>query len=497
MNETTPRAQVWNSLAALAFLLTAMIAGYVNIGWPPVIIVGGSGLVGFGFWQRTYLKRPIDPGVILPLFLLTVAALDVHMAEEYLTKFGPAMSRLFDISWTERSFLLIFAFVGPTLYALTALGLFYRVPFAGFLAWFIFIGPGVAEFTHFIFPRIRPAIGPTLAENISTHVSNGRFVADMPNYWLGLTGRYYFPGLYTAVLPMIPGIWAIYRLTRSRAAVPALLLLFSVLATASAGASSPRRAQPPAALPEYSLTFRVLPDDHRLQVTGTVRMASASAARREIVLALGERMDQLRVEVVEPSSSAGWPRLERVEGSGGNVKWVVRPLRPIPPGQSILLRFSYAGGGEVATMYYVGPEIAFASAWVTDWYPLVEGGSDKGTGVVTVLVPAGWTVATGGVRRSAPKEEAQGTFRSAILHPTYFTFAAGKYTVVRHDGAVPVSAYLLARPRAQPSVVSPRSRIANSTGAIHGGGAGGVRRLASGRNHRGSGSRQASAHDRL
>jgi hypothetical protein len=51
--------------------------------------------------------------VILPLFLLTVAALDVHMAEEYLTKFGPAMSRLFDISWTEQSFLLIFAFVGP------------------------------------------------------------------------------------------------------------------------------------------------------------------------------------------------------------------------------------------------------------------------------------------------------------------------------------------------------------------------------------------------
>jgi hypothetical protein len=45
--------------------------------------------------------------VSLPLFLLTVAVLDVHMAEEYLTSFGPAMSRLFDISWTEQSFLLI------------------------------------------------------------------------------------------------------------------------------------------------------------------------------------------------------------------------------------------------------------------------------------------------------------------------------------------------------------------------------------------------------
>jgi hypothetical protein len=52
--------------------------------------------------------------VVAVLFLLTVAALDVHMAEEYLARFGPAMSRLFDISWTERSFLLIFAFVGPS-----------------------------------------------------------------------------------------------------------------------------------------------------------------------------------------------------------------------------------------------------------------------------------------------------------------------------------------------------------------------------------------------
>jgi hypothetical protein len=215
--ETTPRARRWNSVAAVGFLLTAMTAAYLTIGWPPVIIVGGSGLVGFGLWQRTYLKRPTDPAIILPLFLLTVAALEVHMAEEYVTGFGPAMSRLFDISWTERSFLLIFAFVGPSLYALTALGLFYRVPFAGFLAWFIFIGPGAAEFTHFIFPLLEPAINPTVAADISTEVSNGRFVADMPNYWIGVTGRYYFSGLYTAVLPMIPGISAIYHLTRDRA----------------------------------------------------------------------------------------------------------------------------------------------------------------------------------------------------------------------------------------------------------------------------------------
>jgi hypothetical protein len=213
--ETSERTRVLSLVAAVAFVVVAMTAGYVNIGLPPVVIVGGSGVIALVMWMRTYLRRPLDPDIMLPLFLLTVAALEFHMAEEYLTGFGPAMSRLFDISWTERSFLMIFAFVGPTLYALTALGLYYRIPLAGFLAWFIFIGPGVAEFTHFIFPLLRPAIAPDLPDRLSQVVSNGRFVADMPNYYVKTTGAYYFSGMYTALLPMIPGIWAIRRTIRA------------------------------------------------------------------------------------------------------------------------------------------------------------------------------------------------------------------------------------------------------------------------------------------
>jgi predicted NBD/HSP70 family sugar kinase len=213
--ETPRRARILSIVAALAFAATTMIAGYRNIGLPPVVIVGGSSAIALVMWVRTYLRKPLDPDVILPLFLLTVAALEVHMAEEYLTGFGPAMSRLFDISWTERSFLMVFAFVGPALYALTALGLYYKVPLAGFLAWFIFIGPGVAEFTHFIFPLLRPAIAPDLPGTISQAVSNGRFVAGMRNYYVHTTGVYYFSGMYTAVLPMIPGILAIRRVIRA------------------------------------------------------------------------------------------------------------------------------------------------------------------------------------------------------------------------------------------------------------------------------------------
>jgi hypothetical protein len=218
--ETSNRTRILSVIAAAAFALTTMMLGYRTIGLPPVVIVGGSSAVALVMWIKYYLRKPLAPDVILPLFLLTVAALEIHMAEEYLTGFGPAMSRLFDISWTERSFLIVFAFIGPALYSLTALGLYYRVPFAGFLAWFIFIGPGVAEFTHFIFPLLQPAIRPELPGAISQAVSNGRFVADMRNYYVGTTGRYYFPGMYTAVLPMIPGIWAIVRMVRARAPEP-------------------------------------------------------------------------------------------------------------------------------------------------------------------------------------------------------------------------------------------------------------------------------------
>jgi hypothetical protein len=214
--ETRKKTQILSIAAALSLALGLMAAAYRSIGLTPVVIVGGSSLIGLVIWMRTYLKRPIDPRIILPPFLLTVAGLELHMAEEYFTGFGPAMSRLFDISWTEQSFLLVFTCVGPAVYSLTALGLFYRVPLAGFVAWFIFIGPGTAEFTHFIFPLLEPALHAHVREPISQVVSNGNFVADMQNYWLQTTGSYYFPGMYTAVLPMIPGMWAIARVLKAQ-----------------------------------------------------------------------------------------------------------------------------------------------------------------------------------------------------------------------------------------------------------------------------------------
>jgi hypothetical protein len=212
--ETTKRTQITSILIAAIFIIVAGIQAYRNIGLPVVIIVGGSGVAGFFLWYKTYLKWPVDPAIILPLFLLTVAALEIHMCEEYLTGFGPAMSRLFDITWSEKTFLMIFAFIGPVLYTFTALGLYKRVPIAGYVACFIFIGPGVAEFSHFIFPFLKPDLLPDLNATISQNVK-GAYISGMHNYWYKTTGHFYFAGMYTAILPMIPGIYAIRTLIKA------------------------------------------------------------------------------------------------------------------------------------------------------------------------------------------------------------------------------------------------------------------------------------------
>src|SRR5699024_3817858 len=86
-------------------------------------------------------------------------------------------------------------------------------PLAGFIAWFIFIGPGVAEFTHFIFPLLQPAIEPSNVHSITQSI-DGSVIANMHNYYFKTTWHYYFAGMYTAILPMIPGLYSIYKLTK-------------------------------------------------------------------------------------------------------------------------------------------------------------------------------------------------------------------------------------------------------------------------------------------
>src|SRR4051812_13363654 len=117
----SPRAQRLNQVAALAVIAALITMLWINIGLPPTIIVGASALIGFLCWRLTNLRRAIEPQKTAILFLLTVAALHVHMVEEHVSLFGPAMSRLFDIPFSDERFLRIFVFAGPALYYLTTI----------------------------------------------------------------------------------------------------------------------------------------------------------------------------------------------------------------------------------------------------------------------------------------------------------------------------------------------------------------------------------------
>ncbi len=209
------RAQVINQVVAFGLIVLFVAALKINVGLPPTIIVGGSAFVGFFCWRLTNLRRAINPMKTAILFLLTTAALHVHMIEEHDCLFGPAMSRLFDIAFPDSRFLQIFVFILPAVYYLTAIGLLLRIPLAAFVAWFIFIGPGIAEITHFIFPLIPPALEPTNPAPI-TAVINGVSIANIANHHIAVTGKYYFPGMYTAIIPMVPGIYSVWWLLKNR-----------------------------------------------------------------------------------------------------------------------------------------------------------------------------------------------------------------------------------------------------------------------------------------
>lgn len=218
----------------------------------------------------------------------------------------------------------------------------------------------------------------------------------------------------------------------------------------------------PKSAPHYNLAIRLLPDAHRLEGSGTLQLPAANAVRNSIDLSLSELMSDLRVEVLSPTISAGEARLDKTlrpysRTGWGTMTWRINPRQPFPPNEPILLRFSYAGGGEdTSFIFSLGPEASFAGGIATAWYPEIEEATpnsegrlrgQRGTGTLDFLVPAGYTVYAPGTMRSSPQEMSQGTFRFEVNDPTFFSFGAAKYTVQRRSGTIPTSLYLL-RPRA-------------------------------------------------
>lgn len=163
------------------FIVTTALWLAPTAGVMPAIIISGSMLGGGIGWYFTSLRYPTDPRKLLPVYLITAVMLYFHIWEEYHYGFGSRIGALTGTGWTESQFVIQIIFYLPLFWILGTIGLYYRHPLGNFVSWFIFFGMFLGEPTHLlVFPNLE----------------GGRY--------------HYFPGMWTALLPMVMGIWGIY-----------------------------------------------------------------------------------------------------------------------------------------------------------------------------------------------------------------------------------------------------------------------------------------------
>ncbi len=230
-----------------------------------------------------------------------------------------------------------------------------------------------------------------------------------------------------------------------------LLIVFAIALTLNNPTIHAQTSSKIEGIVRYDLNVKVLPTDQRIEVNGTMQLPAPTKPEAFVEVSLTERMQDLKVEVISVNGETRTARVEKTRTEGGwltqdgtpnnDAVYRVYPNNPFAPAQQIKLKFSYAGGGQMGFMYYIGPEVSFVSAYGTTWYPQFKDG--RGVGSLTISVPAGEAAIAVGDRVSSKRDEAQGTFQFRNQLPTRFSFAAGKYTIVRRDGSIPVSVYLL------------------------------------------------------
>lgn len=192
---------------------------------------------------------------------------------------------------------------------------------------------------------------------------------------------------------------------------------------------------------KYDLSVRILPDKRRVEISGTWQLPALSAERTLIEFYLSPKMENFQIEIVEPQTAAPLA-LESSKEEGGDTKWIFKPMRPIPAGQPILLRFSYHSENKTAPQFNISPEGSFAGGGGELWYPQ-SSFKERDIGTLRFTVPKGESAISNGESVSSAARKANGEFVFRVSKPVKFGFAAGKYQVLRRAGKVPFTLFLL------------------------------------------------------
>ncbi|HEX5077099.1 MAG TPA: hypothetical protein VFW03_28070 [Gemmatimonadaceae bacterium] len=185
------RREIRLSVALVAvFIVTYGTILYLQAGLMVVGIVVGSMLAGFVIWLRTTLVRPPEPSAILPVYLVTLVFFLLHVLEEYAFGFAGRIAAVAHVRWTEAQFVEVIVLIGPAIWVAGAIGINKRHPLGNFIAWFFFVAMILGEPAHLlVFPFLE----------------GGRY--------------HYFPGMWSALLPLAPAAYGIWRMvTDDRAA---------------------------------------------------------------------------------------------------------------------------------------------------------------------------------------------------------------------------------------------------------------------------------------
>ena len=217
---------------------------------------------------------------------------------------------------------------------------------------------------------------------------------------------------------------------------------------------------------QYDLSIRILPDNHRIEVTGTWRSSPLPAARDQIEFYLSPRMDGLRVQLLEPKASGPLSLLSNQE-EGGDTKWIFKPKLAVAAGQSILLQFSYHSDGKPAPQFNVSPEGSFAGGGGELWYPQASY-KDRETGTLRFFVPSGEKVISNGAMQSTEEQAARGEYIFRVTQPSKFGFASGKYSVIRRAGKVPFNLYSLRPSAGAQTTLNGAARALNFLTSLYG-----------------------------
>jgi hypothetical protein len=183
------------SIALVAvFIATYGTMLYLQAGLMVVGIVCGAMIAGFVVWLRTTVRRPPLPSAILPAYLVALALFLFHVLEEYVFGFADRIAAAAHVRWSDAQFVEVIVLFGPAIWIAGAIGIYKRHPLGNYVAWFFFVGMMLGEPTHMlVFP----------------FMEGGRY--------------HYFPGMWTALFPMIPAAYGIWRMLHDdRAALRAV-----------------------------------------------------------------------------------------------------------------------------------------------------------------------------------------------------------------------------------------------------------------------------------